>query len=607
MPRNSIYLIPFESALSLLMLWIAVSLRTETWFLVSIDAFPLIILSLLAPSICLHFNGVYRSLDSHLNRAHTKQILKAMMCYGVLFLSACLYFHPSGIPRSVGIIQPIFLLVAILISRALIAKWFDDDSHPNEDVKQYAWIYGCGSAGKELVSVIETRYHICGFVDDDVKKQDLTFRGYKIFSPDILLETVPEGNRPQIVLLALPSVSGTRREQIFNELSELGYVLVTVSNLVDLILHKSSIDQVRPLILEDLLERPITKPDDTLMRQNIENKIILVTGAGGSIGSELCRQIVRMRPAQLVMVDHSEINLFNIDRELRDTIPNQKIISQLSSVCDVHQMAAIFNEFNVDTIFHAAAYKHVHLLESNASTGLVNNALGTKIIIDLAIRMNVDTCVMISTDKAVRPESIMGISKRVAELLVNGGSQFDRGSKKIRFATVRFGNVLGSSGSVIPIFQKQIEEGGPVTVTDENATRYFMTISEAAALVIQAGALSQKNDLFILDMGRPVSIWSLAEKLIRLSGKVPTRSSGDGPNAVQIRSIGLRNGEKLHEELTINTQLNPTSHPKIFRVDEPDISEIEYRQLINYLDTLDPRSYAELVDFSKALVCRVDK
>jgi len=427
-------------------------------------------------------------------------------------------------------------------------------------------VYGAGDAGVQLVSGLEysSEYNPVGFIDDSIDLQGNQIRGLNIYSADDIDTLINRFNLDEI-LIAIPSLSRSNRSVMLEKLeAHLVEVrlLPGVSELAD---GKINIDDLREVSIKDLLGRNIVEPNKTLLGKNITNKSVLVTGAGGSIGSELCRQIMLLNPKTLILYEMSELALYNIEKELSsigvDTIGLYPI---LGSVNNMNRLGKVFKRFGVDTVYHAAAYKHVPMVEFNTTEGVNNNIFGTLNCAQAAIDEGVSTFVLISTDKAVRPTNTMGATKRSAELILQALSAEQNSTK---FTIVRFGNVLDSSGSVIPLFKQQLKSGGPVTVTDKDITRYFMTIPEAVELVIQAGAMGTGGDVFVLDMGEPVRIDNLAKKMIRLSGlEVKDESNPNGD--IEIKYTGLRPGEKLFEELLIGDNVSETRHALIMRAEE---------------------------------------
>ncbi len=442
-------------------------------------------------------------------------------------------------------------------------------------------IYGAGSTGAQLSSSLRIRggYRIITFLDDSPDLWSRTIYGIPIQPPQTLSRVREQLDQ---VLVAIPSLGRERRRTIVQAIQEQGVPVLQIPSVDDLTTGRAQIDALRPISIEDLLGRDIVPPDPLLMGPGIKDKIVCVTGAGGSIGSELCRQILKLKPRNLIVFEQSEPSLYAIHQELNEVLPNDVTLTPvLGNASETALVTRIFKEAKVEIVFHSAAYKHVPLVESNALQGISNNVLSTNVVCKAAIASSCEKFVLISTDKAVRPTNVMGASKRLAELVVHAHAEQVRLNQlqspakyQTGLSMVRFGNVLGSSGSVVPLFRKQIAAGGPITLTHPEMIRYFMTISEAAQLVMQAASLAKGGDIFLLDMGEPVKIKNLAEQMIRLSGftlKNARNSDGD----IEISCTGLRPGEKLYEELLIDAKSEPTSHPLIFRANEPAISPVE--------------------------------
>jgi FlaA1/EpsC-like NDP-sugar epimerase len=437
--------------------------------------------------------------------------------------------------------------------------------------KRRVIIYGAGAAGRQLAGAIAPSPDmvVVGYFDDDPALQDSTLDGKTIFTPRDIAAVVARLEADEI-LLALPSASRERRNEIIAEARRANARIRTLPGLMDIAHGRVTVSDIRELEVEDLLGRESVRPDPALMGRNIHGKVVLVTGAGGSIGSELCRQVQAQRPATLLLVETNEFALYEIHRELVAKAagapdPGGRTIPLLGSVLDEARMRAIIAAWRPDTIYHAAAYKHVPLVEHNPAEGVRNNIFGTLALARVAAECKVPDFVLISTDKAVRPSNVMGATKRIAELVLQA---LNAESPATRFAMVRFGNVLGSSGSVVPLFRQQIRAGGPVTVTDRRIIRYFMTVPEAAELVIQAGAMAAGGEVFVLDMGEPVEIHELARNMIELAG-LTVRNEAAPHGDIEIVEIGLRPGEKLYEELLIGNDPTPTSHPRILKANEP--------------------------------------
>ncbi|MEO1575224.1 MAG: nucleoside-diphosphate sugar epimerase/dehydratase [Pseudomonadota bacterium] len=467
-------------------------------------------------------------------------------------------------------------------------------------------IYGAGGAGARLASALvggQEFVPTC-FLDDNDSLHGSMINGLTVYSPGKLNELI-ESLDTHRVLLALPSISRRRRQRILTRLESLPVHVQTMPNFSDLIAGNARVDDIRDVDVADLLGRDAVPPNEALLDACIVNKVVMVTGAGGSIGSELCRQIIRQRPRHLVLVESSELALYSINRELNKIIQREAVdvrtSALLGSVRDKSRVRDIMETFGVQTVYHAAAYKHVPVVEENIIEGIDNNVFGTLHTAEAAIEAGVETFVLISTDKAVGPTNVMGAAKRLAEIVLQG--LHERGSST-RFCMVRFGNVLASSGSVVPLFRDQIRSGGPVTVTHPEIIRYFMTIPEAALLVIQAGSMGQGGDVFLLDMGKPVRIDDLARRMIHLMGL--TVLSKDNPEGdIEIKYTGLRPAEKLYEELLIGTNAMGTEHPMIMRAEEKSKPWAEVRSLLARLrDAVD---HLDAGEARRVLMASVDE
>jgi FlaA1/EpsC-like NDP-sugar epimerase len=426
-------------------------------------------------------------------------------------------------------------------------------------------IYGAGAAGRQLAMAMRNspEIRVVGFLDDDDRLHGHVLNGLPIYNPEDLDELLADAKIVD-VLLALPTVSRPRRNEILNKLKPYKVAVRTIPGLNDLFTGRLSLSDVRELDVDDLLGREPVQPDGLLLNLNILDKRVVVTGAGGSIGSELCRQIVRTKPKQLLLVDTSEFALYQIHQELLAVNDAVELVPLLASVCDEVRMNEIMSTWKPHTVYHAAAYKHVPMVEHNPAEGVRNNVWGTRVCAEAAMRNCVRNFVLVSTDKAVRPTNIMGATKRLAEMVLQALAERPGATT---FSMVRFGNVLGSSGSVVPLFREQIKNGGPITLTHPNITRYFMTTPEAAQLVIQAGAMGQGGDVFVLDMGEPVEIIHLARRMVELSG-FTVRDETDPSGDIELAVTGLRPGEKLYEELLIGENPQATQHPRIMKAHE---------------------------------------
>jgi len=455
----------------------------------------------------------------------------------------------------------------------------------NNGHKTRVLIYGAGSSGRQLAQALINgdQYHPVMFVDDDNTLQRSTILGIPVTSPEGITSVIKQKNIGR-VLLAMPSASRSRRSEVLARLEELPIPVLSIPGMSDLVNGSMRIDELQDVKIEDLLGRDPVAPKTKLLHANIKNKVVMVTGAGGSIGSELCRQIIRCEPTTLVLFELSEYGLYAIERELKNLIEQESLevnlIPVMGTVQRQSRLETVMRTFGVNTVYHAAAYKHVPLVEYNVVEGVRNNVFGTWYAAEAAIKAGVQTFVLISTDKAVRPTNVMGASKRLAELVLQGLAKHQSST---RFCMVRFGNVLGSSGSVVPLFREQIRKGGPLTVTHKDIIRYFMTIPEAAQLVIQAGSMGKGGDVFVLDMGEPVKIADLARRMIHLMG-LEIRDAAHPHGDIEIRYSGLRPGEKLYEELLIGNNVRKTEHSRIMAADEVCLSWDEMHHLLQRLD-----------------------
>ncbi|ENM3878811.1 polysaccharide biosynthesis protein [Vibrio cholerae] len=529
--------------------------------------------------------GLYRAILRYLT-FHALAVVSIGTVISAVSVAVLAFYFDASIPRSVPIIYAAFLCLlcggARLIVKVLVTQVNKKGSKP-------VLIYGAGSAGRQLAIALRNSdtHKVVGFVDEDKTLTGTILMGISVYYVQSIDKLVRK-HKVQQILLAIPSATRARRKSILDSLVNLPAEVLTVPDMKDIIDGKAKIDELKDVAIDDLLGRDSVVPHQILMEANIKNKIVMVTGAGGSIGSELCRQIVRQKPKALLLFELSEFGLYQIDRELKQLMESEglhvEIIPLLGSVQRINRLVVTMKSFKVQTVYHAAAYKHVPLVEYNVVEGVRNNVFGTYYAAQAAIEAGVESFVLISTDKAVRPTNVMGTTKRMAELGLQAlAEQENRKAKGTRFCMVRFGNVLGSSGSVVPLFKRQIEAGGPITVTHPDIIRYFMTIPEAAQLVIQAGAMGKGGDVFVLDMGEPVRITDLAVNLIQLSGlevKDEQHPYGD----IAIEFTGLRPGEKLYEELLIGDNVGKTAHERIMTANERYLPLAEFEQLLNDLD-----------------------
>lgn len=557
--------------------------------------------------------GLYRAIFRYTGMAALITTGKAVALYGAILLSILLAAQWEGVPRSVGVLQPVILLLMVGASRAL--GWFWLAGRP-ENATHRLLIYGAGNAGAQTAAAMQNmrQYRLMGFVDDDHKKADSTINGVRVYSPHHLPELI---GRLKItdVLLAIPSTTRQRRHQIIQNLGDAAVRVRTLPGLSDLASGRVTMTDFQDLDIEDLLGREPVAPNPQLLGRNIRDKTVLVTGAGGSIGSELCRQIAAQSPARLVLLDHSEYALYSIHHEL-DALKTKglhacELVPILANVRDEAHLISICEQHKPHTIYHAAAYKHVPMVELNPGEGVLNNVFGTLNMVKAAIAAGVQDFVLISTDKAVRPTNVMGATKRVAEMILQAVAASNTNpfapsidaaeapwQSPTRFSMVRFGNVLGSSGSVIPLFRRQIAAGGPITVTHPEVTRYFMTIPEAAQLVLQAGAMAEGGDVFVLDMGTPVRILEIARRMVTLSG-LSVRDQSHPDADIDLVFTGLRPGEKLYEELLIGENAKPTEHRQILRARE---EYLHWRELQHHLQSLMDTTRSSSLPSVKALL-----
>lgn len=552
-----------------LSVWLAYYLRLGEFVVLSEDALPAFVASIvLAVPIFIIF-GLYRAIFRYTSWRALLSVARAIGLYGLIYASLVMAVGIPGVPRTIGIIQPILLLLFVGASRAFASRWLGGEyrSILKRGTRPKALIYGAGRTGRQLADALANsrEIQILGFLDDDVKLQGQLLNGLPVYNPRDLTGLVSTLEICD-VLLAMPSINRRHRNKIFNNVADAKVAVRTVPSVADLAQGKVSVSDLRQPDIDDLLGREPVAPNPVLLAKNVAGKVVMVTGAGGSIGSELCRQILLTGPAKLLLVEQSEFALYTILQELEDKLIGHEatLVPLIASVQDDDRVREIMSAWRPDTVYHAAAYKHVPLVESNPEEGIKNNVFGTLRTAKAAADFGVADFVLISTDKAVRPTNMMGATKRLAEMVLQAMADINPGTN---FAIVRFGNVLDSSGSVVPRFRDQIRNGGPITVTHPDIIRYFMTIPEAAQLVIQAGSMAVRCNVFVLDMGQPVKIMDLARRMAALSGL--TVCDMDNPEGdIEIEITGLRPGEKLYEELLIGGNPEPTIHPKILRARE---------------------------------------
>ena len=527
--------------------------------------------------------GMYRAVIRYIDQ---EIVVAAVNCatLAVLLLASVYYLGPGKLLSPTPfLIDWAASILYILCSRFTARRLLNTRRSVQNPVR--VAIYGAGEAGRLLAHAISpgNEYETVLFVDDNPQRVNTTIGGVHVY-PARDLEQLARTHSFTTVLLAMPSLTRQQQRKVLDNLAQLSLIIKVTPPVSSIVTGRARVQDVRQVEIEDLLSRDVVSPNVDLLSVCIAGKNVMVSGAGGSIGSELCRQIVGLSPQRLVLLDNSEYALYAVEQELRELIAarelNLELTACLGSVLDTEKCTRLMDNFAIDTVYHAAAYKHVPLVEHNPIEGIRNNAFGTLSLAEAAASAKVKYFVLISTDKAVRPTNVMGATKRLAELILQA---FARRGTATQFCMVRFGNVLGSSGSVVPLFRKQIAAGGPLTLTHPDITRYFMTIPEAAQLVIQAGAMGKGGDVFVLDMGKPVRIADLAERMVHLSGQV-VRTPATPDGTIEINYVGLRPGEKLYEELLIGTNVTRTEHPLIQRAKEAEFEWAVLSQMLQQLD-----------------------
>ena len=620
-------MIATDTILVSLALWLAFSLRFGIWYWPNRDqVWIFATASILALPVFIQF-GFYKTMVRFMGNKAMLEIFQATALLVLLWVLAIAIFLPFYLeirinfprfisseiifPRSIPILFWISLLLNVGGSRQ-IAKWilFRPNTKPTSTLIRNVLIYGAGNGGIELATSLshDSEVNILGIIDDDKTLKNHFIQDLKVLGDRTEIERIKEKISSLEVLLAIPSMKRNQRKELVKYLEDKEVSIRTMPSLNDLASGKAKISDLQKIDISDLLGREEVAPNEKLLTAYISGTIVLVTGAGGSIGSELCRQILPLKPSLIVLLDHAEHNLYSINLELtnlKETLNSEtKIVPVLGTITNKALVEATIKEFKVNTIYHAAAYKHVALLENNIKGGVLNNIFGTYNVAKTAAQQNIDNFILISTDKAVRPTSVMGATKRITELIIQGLSlkleaEREKEIKTTQFTIVRFGNVLGSSGSVIPLFQKQIENGGPVTITHPEVTRYFMTISEATQLVLQTGSIENDCNVFVLNMGEPVSILNLAKQMIYLSGhKLKTKNKEGDKSGIDIQFIGLQKGEKIHEELFIGDNISPTEHPMIMKAQEDFCSWKEVEKILSALefrDSIDQNDLRQLL------------
>ena len=573
-PRSAkqLVVIGLDLVLSVLATWVAFSLRLDTLHLP--DALQLrvyVIAPCLAIPVFIHF-GLYRAVFRYTGQAALMATAQAVAVYALALSVLLVSVQWTMVPRSLGILQPLVFLILVATSRAMARFWLAGKGEAGEGGAGRLLIFGAGTAGVQtaVALAVSRQFTLVGFVDDDPAKCGRSINGVPVWPASAVAERIAREGVTDI-LLAIPGATRERRKAIVDALKALPVHVRTLPSMQDLASGRVKVQDFRELDIEDLLGRDPVPPRADLLAQDIAGRVVMVTGAGGSIGSELARQIFAQHPHTLVLLDHSEFALYTIHQELLalrlGALADIALVPVLARVSDSAHMKALCLRHRPATVYHAAAYKHVPLVEFNPGQGVLNNVFGTLSVAAAALEAQVGRFVLISTDKAVRPTNIMGASKRMAELVLQALAQRHGGPGGTCFSMVRFGNVLGSSGSVVPFFRQQLAAGGPLTVTHPEVTRYFMTITEAAQLVLQAGAMGQGGDVFVLDMGEPVKILDLAHRMVQLAG-LSVRDAAHPGGDIEIAITGLRPGEKLYEELLIGDNPQSTLHPRIMKAHE---------------------------------------
>lgn len=578
-----------DSAICVFAIWLSFSLRLGDWQLWNDPVRNVMLASFLFwPPLFLMF-GVYRSIFRFAGSGTIIELARAVSIFMLAMTVTFTVMAVPGVPRTIGILVPILFFLGLMMSRITVRYIISDllGQRAFGGEAKRVLIYGAGSAGQQLA--LSTRHYpgmfLQGFVDDDRRLRGQRLDGSPVFHSSDLKAQVERLGVTDI-LLAVPSMSRSKRKRIVDELRLLSVHVQTLPQIQDIVAGKVTIADLREVEIDDLLGRDAVVPNELLMGRTIVGKTVIVTGAGGSIGSELCRQIMAIGPRKLILVEMTEYALYKIEQELLEHKASGhfrsdvEIIPELVNTTATRPVFSILATYRPDTIFHAAAYKHVPLLEHNPLSGIGNNVISTKNLVLAADQAGVGHFILISTDKAVRPTNVMGATKRVCEQILQAKA---KAGSKTRFSMVRFGNVLGSSGSVVPRFKEQIAKGGPVTLTHKDIIRYFMTIPEAAQLVIQAGSMANGGEVFVLDMGKPVKIYDLASTLINLSG-LTVRDDDNPDGDIAIKEIGLRPGEKLFEELLIGENPMPTKHKRIMQAME---GHMEWSALSESLATLE--------------------
>lgn len=604
-PRTEkrLLLLVLDSLLIPFILWGSFSLLLNEIFIPKANEWLIFSIAVLVALPIFIKLGLYRAVLKYFRSQAVMAIIIATLLSTIVWVGITSLLNIITISASVALIYWLGTFTVITITRLVAQRWLYGDFSEKTSGKKVL-IYGAGVAGTQLVTILKTdpSYSLAGFIDDDASLKGWNILGLKVYSPS-QLEDIIRSKKIDEVILAMPSAGVTRRREIIYKLEPLTVNVRSIPAFADMASGRLQTSDIRDIDIDDLLGREAVKPDETLLPANIKEKVVMVTGAGGSIGSELCRQIINLSPKKLILLEQSEFGLYLIEQELETLIKekgtNIQLNKVLGSITNPVLLQRLFRHKNIQTIYHAAAYKHVPLVEENPVAGLSNNVFGTRLLAECALEAETETFILISTDKAVRPTNVMGCSKRIAEMVLQALAE--KPECKTVFSMVRFGNVLGSSGSVVPKFRQQIREGGPITVTHKEITRFFMSIPEAVQLVIQAGAMGKGGDVFVLDMGKSVKISDLATKMIKLSGltvKDEEHPEGD----IEIEYSGLRPGEKLYEELLIGDNVSGTQHSRIMRANE---AFKHWQELQDRLNSLQSIMHTEKVDDIKSELANI--
>lgn len=609
LPRNIkiLLMILVDTSLCCLSIWFAYYLRLGNFVTPIQWMFIPMIIAVTISFFTFWFLGIYKNISRSFDRYNVLKFLKAVSIYSVIFFLIITIFSIENVPRTIGFIQPILYLFLLYILRSFFTYLLNYEETKNIKKKKVALIYGSGNAGIQLMNSLEkSDLYVEGFLDDNDQLNGRNLNGKIIYNTKDIEKLIKSKNVNE-VLLAIPSLSRNERNKIFKKISRYPVSVKALPTLSDLAEGLVKFTDIQEPNAEDLLGREEVEPHQELMIKNIFKKVVLISGAGGSIGSELSRQIIKLNPKRLILLENNEFALYKIITELNEIkknnpkLKNLDAVSLLGSTNDKNLIEQTIKNFKPDTIFHSAAYKHVSLVEQNVIEGIKNNVFATINILQSSISNKVSNFVFISTDKAVNPKNMMGATKRLAEMYIQAINRSNIFNVNTNLTIVRFGNVLESSGSVIPIFKKQIKYGGPLTLSHQDVTRYFMTIPEASSLVIQASAMSKKDEIFVLDMGKPIKILDLAFKMISLSGlTVKDKSNPYGDIEIVIK--GLYPGEKLHEDLLIGKNPLPTEHPKILKVKDLFIEYVELEKKLNELELLiSERKIEKIINFFNQL------